>query len=103
MFRKTAIVSVTALGLSGCLGIPAGQIPFVDSLIQWTRYVCGFVPTAATLADLLRLDWPALTTAETVANAICAEVGDAGVMTAEASPGGGPMVRGVAINGFFVR
>lgn len=101
MLRKTAIVSVTALGLSGCLGIPAGQIPFVDALVNWTRYVCGFVPTASTLADLLRLDWPALTTAETIANAICAEVTTAGIATAEASPGGGPMLRGVPLDGFF--
>lgn len=96
-------IPALALGLSGCLGIPAGQIPILDSIAEWTRYVCQFVPTASTLADLLRLDWPALTTAETIANAICAEVTTAGVATAEASPGGGPMVRGVAIDGYFIR
>lgn len=103
MFRKLVLVPALALGLTGCLGIPAGQLPLLDSIVEWTKYACQFVPTVSTVADLLRIDWPPLTTAETIANAICAEVTSTGIRTAEGSPGGGAELHGVPIDGFFIR
>lgn len=98
-----------ALSLGACAKNPDGSfVPVTDAQVaaqiervQTTaRAVCGFVPAVATVVDILATfvpsAQPAVSTASTIANAICSRV------TAKSlRRGATPTYRGVAIRGQF--
>ena len=73
----------------------------VDEVIETTVDACGFLPTAATVANIIAAGNPSMMTATAIAGAICAAVTPKppimGLMEAV------PMVNGVPIEGHFVR
>jgi hypothetical protein len=103
MIRHLAIIPLLAAGiaLAGCVSSSG-----VSTIQQTVVAACGYLPTVATIEDLINLNSPTLATATQIARAICAAVtvkGGAGGPEAR-GPGVGPArVDGVIIHGKFVR
>jgi len=92
---------VGTLLVGGC-GVtnPFTGVPITAADVQAAAVsACGFLPTAATVANIIAAGNPTLTTATTVAQAICSAV------TAHGGRLGGaaPNVNGVAVHGRFVK
>lgn len=96
---RSVFVGLMALGLASCstIGIDAGTIANIQNTVV---SVCGYLPTASTIINILGQNSPQLQSAQAIAQAICGAVG----------PSGGrgllrvnPVVKGVPIQGKFVR
>lgn len=100
--RKTALVVIAsgALWLSGCATTSTG--PNIDDIIAKVRSeaakVCGFVPLAATVAEILAVGNPALAAAGPIAAAICRAVTSPGAARGARVP----TVNGVPVRGQFI-
>ena len=98
--RKLTILLLTASSIT--LGSCAGTLPpTVASVQQLAVAVCGFLPTAATVANIISAGNPLVMTGEAIAAAICQAVTPAklsgkrlGAIT--------PMVGNVIVHGRFV-
>lgn len=117
--RKLLLTSMLSLPLmlGGCATVGTGTsgFPFSVAGIQAAAVAaCKFLPTAATVANVLAGANPAVATAESIASAICAAVvtttsvtatpaGAQGLFAAPATPARVPMVNGVVIKGKFVK
>lgn len=101
--RNAVIVAIMsgALWLSGCATTGTG--PTIDDLVaqirQETAKICGFLPLATTVAEILAAGNPALLAASSVASAICQAVTSPGAARGSRLP----TVNGVAIRGQFLR
>jgi hypothetical protein len=103
--RKTILAASLSLGLSGCAGLQqdiTAAGPTIAAVQQVAVSLCGFLPTASTIAGILSGGSPLVSTAEAVASAICAAVtpASAGGTRLGASR---PHVGGVPVHGRFVR
>jgi len=99
---RTAALTI-ALSLGGCATMPGGGGTIADQIKQAqaiAQQVCGFLPTAATVAGLFNVG---LGSALAVASAICNAVKPAPGARVARTERGTPMVRGVPIRGQFVR
>ncbi len=65
--------------------------------------ICGFLPTAATVAGILSAGNPAVATAAGIAQAICTALAAVPKVGGKRLGGPGPSVMGVPIHGKFVR
>ncbi len=104
MLRNTILAGSLALTLCGCA--TSGGVTTIGGLdvktIQSTAVaVCGFLPTAATVGNIIAAGNPILTTAEAIAEAICAAVSPAKAATRHG--GALPTVSGVVIKGKSLR
>jgi hypothetical protein len=99
-----ACLSLGALGgcataTGGGTGDSGGITGAIAQVQQITQTICGFVPTATTIANIFAAGNPALQSATTIANAIC------GAVTSKTATlrGATPMVAGVKVQGQFVK
>lgn len=76
-----AIVFATSTVLSGCAGTPTGgtttgpdAAAIVAQVQNYTKLACGFVPTAATIINILGSSIPGVSAATAVAQAICSAI-----------------------------
>lgn len=106
--RKILISTLAALSVSGCAttgGLstdPTGQVATAIADVQAiTTQICGFVPLAVTVADILAAGNPALGTAGSIAQAICNAVTPAKLGARKGAAI--PTVADVQIHGRFVR
>jgi hypothetical protein len=99
MLRKFMLAApvAVALSLGGCAGVDTATV--ISQVQQAAVLACGFLPTAATVANILAAGNPALQVASAVATAICTAV------TAKGARRGGaiPNVNGVEVHGKFVQ
>ena len=101
MFRKSLIAGALAMSLAGCGATnPLTGAPITAADVQSAAVAaCGFLPTAATVANIIAANNSTLTTATSVASAICAAVvGAKGGRLGGATPN----VNGVQVHGRFV-
>ena len=99
--HKILFASALAVALAGCVSTSG-----VSTIQHTVVSACGYLPTVATIEDLINLNSPALATATQIAKAICAAVtvkGGAGGPEARGPGVGHPQVDGVPIHGKFVR
>ena len=98
--KKLAMLLLTASSIT--LGSCAGTLPpSVSSVQQLAVAVCGFLPTASTVANIIAAGNPLVATGEAIANAICAAVTPA-KLSGRKLGAIQPMVGGVVIHGRFV-
>lgn len=96
------VVVALALALAGCITVGA-PAPGVEPtrVQQITQRVCGYLPTASSIAALATTFWadarPGVDLASRIANAICGE------LAARPMYEGPLVVRGVPIQGRYVR
>src|ERR1019366_531813 len=98
------LVLLGAIMLGGC-STTGGMITgaqLISDVQQAAIAVCGFVPTAATVGNIIAVGNPLIATADAIAAAICSVVGAAPKTAAGKFRGTLPMVNGVAIHGRFV-
>ena len=77
-----AIILATSTVLSGCAGTPgpggttAGPdaTAIIAQVQNYTKLACGFVPTAATIINILGSSIPGVSATTAVAQAICAAI-----------------------------
>lgn len=102
--RRLILGTVAAVALTGCsVNIPAGQFPFVDSVIQWTASICRFLPAVSMVKDLLNINLPAgIETAEDMARQICASLSQTAPEGAVEGSPGDPTVLGVRVRGVYL-
>jgi hypothetical protein len=101
--RKLAYALLTAgsIGLGGCASITPANVTTVISQVQADAVaVCGFLPTAATVANIISAGNPLIATVSAIAEAICSAVLPAKLGRKLAVI---PTVNGVPIHGRFVR
>jgi hypothetical protein len=72
---------------------------FIKKVVDGTRTVCSFVPTAQTVAAIFATGNPVLATVNGVVDAVCAAIGNKASFYGR----GGPSVEGVPIKGYRVR
>jgi len=100
-------VLLAAMTLGGCA--TTGTVGTTTSTIvadtqQAATVACGFVPTAATVLNIVAVGNPLIATADAIAQAICSAVA-----ASAAAPKAGrlratvPTVNGVAVHGRFIR
>lgn len=96
------IMLVGGLALGGCSTTGGLAGLSAASVQQLAVSICGYLPTAATVAAILAAGNPAINTIEAAASAICAAV--APVATASGKlRATTPTVAGVVVHGRFVR
>lgn len=101
--KKIAFVALLAVGLSGCATMggtsPENISAKAKEIQRYTQLVCSFVPTIATVANIISSSSAPITT---IAQDICSAV-----TTAPLADGRGkridPQVNGVKIKGKFVK
>lgn len=95
-----AVLSSTLL-LSACGNIPQPSATTIDSDVQavqaWATKICGFVPLAETVINIVGAGGSVAQSAQSVANSICAAV-----TSKAAKRGARPTVNGVKVRGYFV-
>jgi hypothetical protein len=104
---RNTILSVAFAGtlLAGCASV--GGVPTVLGISaaevqQDAIAICSFLPTASTVANIIAVGNPLLTTAEAIAQAICASV-TAPPVASTLRRVGTPTVAGVVIKGRFIK
>lgn len=94
-----ALFAVAVVSMGGCTTTGASDDP-VEAAQNAAVSICKFLPTAETVADILKAGDPKLATAKAVAQAICNTItsngAPAGVVTLFKAP---PTVDGVVIRG----
>ena len=105
IFRSSILAGSVALSLAGCSTLGTGGAPldltsFIAQVQATSSAVCSFLPTAETVASIIATGNPIVTTANAVANAICAAVAPA--KAAGKLRASQPAVAGVAIHGKFL-
>jgi hypothetical protein len=106
--RKTILAAVAALSLGGCVTAGPAPAPFptdpaniINRVQTEAVAVCGFLPTAQTVADMFLSGNTTVQAISTWASAICSAVTPkAGVR--RASGAGFGRVNGVPVRGKFV-
>ena len=101
MFRKSILAGAVALSLAGCgTTSPISIGPLTPASVPTAAVAaCGFLPTLATVANIIAANNSTLSTATAVASAICAAVvGAKGGRLGGATPN----VNGVQVHGRFV-
>jgi len=101
-----SVLAVLALGaaLAGCQTInpTTGDVVKVTDVRTAAVAACGFLPTAETVASIIRTNDPKLATASAIAEAICAAItakpSNSGAVTLFSVPSV-PKVNGVPIKG----
>jgi len=100
--RRT-IMSLPLLGLlalTSCATTPTDPASVVEKIQQTAVAVCGFLPFAKTVADILAAGNPLVSSVDSVATAICnAVVADRSARARGLRRGRGAMVNGVVIHG----
>ena len=94
-----ALPLLGAISLGGCATVFPSGTPTVAEIQSITVTVCGFLPTASTVANILANGNPIVATATAVANAICAAVVPTKSARLRAIV---PTVNGVVVHGRFV-
>ena len=96
-----------AIPLAGCAGttsVSGVSVPSIGQVQTFVTRLCGYLPTASTVANIIASGAPGLSTAETIAAAICVAVS---TPTAQMGPMSRaqrvPTVAGVPIYGKFVK
>lgn len=100
--KRFLVASILALSLAACNVSASG----VSTIQQDAVTACGFLPTVATIENLINLNSPLLASATAIVSAICKAVvikGGAGGPTARGRGVGTPTVQGVQIFGKFVK
>ena len=104
MRRLILLIALSAL--SGC-ATTGGLAPISIAGVQNAAVAaCAFLPTATTVGNIIAAGNPLLTTAEAIAQAICAAVTQAPTVAAKSGRRMmvvQPMVNGVPIQGKFLR
>jgi hypothetical protein len=97
-------VLIGALMLGGCAttGGTVTTAQLISDAQQAATVACGFVPTAATVANIISVGNPLISTASAIAQAICSAVAAAPTTAAGKFRGALPTVNGVVIHGRFV-
>lgn len=106
--------AMALLGMSACALNPNGSggkvvdPTIIDTAQTTAQTVCGFLPLAATVLDILALANPVLATGEAIGTAICKSVmasspAASAARVARAAPPVPATVSGVPIQGRFVR
>lgn len=97
--RMLLIAAASLCALAGCTTtIPTGDDTVAKAQAA-AKTACSFLPTAETVADIIKANDPALSTAKAIANAICNALNPetpAGIMTLFKAV---PTVDGVVIRG----
>lgn len=96
--RLLAILAAASLALAGCTTTPGSDDP-VSAAQNAAKAACKYLPTAETVADIIKVGDPRLATAKAIANAICDAINPqtpAGIMTLFKPA---PTVDGVVIRG----
>lgn len=99
---KHLAIAGLALSLGACATLGTGGLGSSDTIIAIQNAAvaaCSFLPTAGTIANIIKANDPKLITAEAVAAAICAAIAPT---TQHALIATTPKVDGVAIVGAFV-
>jgi hypothetical protein len=98
--RVLPLVGTLLVGGCGVISNPFTGAPITAADVQAAAVAaCGFLPTAATVANIIAAGNPAVATVSTIAQAICSAV------TAKGGRLGGaaPNVNGVPVHGRFVQ
>lgn len=93
--RKIAIIGLAALALTAC-DKTTGKLDLTGAQ-NLAVQICGFLPTAQTVANIFATGSSALDTASEVATAICSAV------NTPRSAGTKPVVAGVVVEGSKVK
>lgn len=93
--KKLLMIAAAAFALSAC-DKTAGKIDLTGAQ-NLAVQICGFLPTAQTVANIFASGSPALDTAGEVANAICQAV------NTPRATGTKPIVAGVVVEGSRVK
>ena len=110
--KRFLIVPALALGLlvSSCATVPGvdpitgGQITTeVTNVQEAATQICGFLPTASTVTNILASFITGASPIATVVNQVAASICSAVTAKSLRRGAGPPRVRGVAIHGTFVR
>lgn len=88
--------------LASCATTPNGSTE-VGNVQQIAQRVCGFLPTAETVINIIGLNNSALATATAIADAICAAVAPKMLRRKALRRLGPPTVGGVPVYGRFVK
>jgi len=99
------LVLLAAMALGGCASTGTGTTTtaqIISDAQQAATLACGFVPTAATVANIISVGNPLVSTASAIAQAICSAVAAVPVTAAGKFRGTLPTVNGVVIHGRFV-
>lgn len=109
MTSKIMVLAICgALSLAGCASTapdgttttPASQVTdVINKAQQVATQICGFVPTINTITNILSLGNPTLTTATSIAQAVCSAVTQRSARRNAPRPN----VQGVIVEGHFVR
>lgn len=104
--KRFAIMLSTAamISLGGCATTGGTNQTTITQIQQITVALCGFLPTAAVIADIITMGNPLVATGNAIADAICKAVLPAKMARAAGRKRANvPMVGDVVIHGRFIR
>lgn len=102
--RRLLLSAALAASLSGCAsvgGISPTAGSFIDQVRAATSAACAFLPTAETVANILATGNPLVSTASTIADAICNAVKPK-LVSGKLRRATAPSVLGVPVHGKFL-
>ena len=105
MLRRILLAAplIGLLSLGGCATTGSNVNAIVEQVRQVAVATCGFLPTVATVVDIIAAGNPLISGASAIASAICAAVNSIPPRTAGRRGGAVPTVAGVVVHGRFVR
>ena len=97
------VIPIAAMfSLGGCATIGGLSAPTVAQVQAAAVAACSFLPTAATVANIIAAGNPLVSTAGAIAQAICSALASSNVRSSARLRATQPMVGNVVIHGRFV-
>ena len=100
LLKVAAVVGMMSLG--GCATMGGLSAPTVAQVQAAAVAACSFLPTAATVANIIAAGNPLVTTAGAIAQAICSALASSSVRSSARLRATQPMVGNVVIHGRFL-